>query len=79
MKAEEMHTTHLQLMQLLQLAITQFLFAALIAVVLHVTAGHQGMVKQLVVIMKMLYNIFINSAGSWRQHLAGHLNCPKYS
>ena len=44
-KTEEMHTTHLQLMQLLQLAITQSLFAALIAVVLCMTVGHQGMVK----------------------------------
>ena len=67
-------------MQLLQLAIT-FLFAALIAVdgTSHdsrpsghgkTTCGNDE---------DALYNTLINSAGSQRQHIAGHLNCPKYS
>ena len=41
---------------------------------LHVTAGHQGMVKPLVVMTKVLYDTLINSAGSWLQQAAGHFS-----
>ena len=78
---KEMHMTHLQLMQLLQLAIISLtsLFTALIAVDGTLCDNRPSVHgKTTCSDDKMPYNTWINSAESWRQHVAGHLNCPKY-
>ena len=77
-KTEDMHTTHLQLMQLLQLAITS-LFGALITVDgTSRDSGPSGHGKTTYGNDEDALQYFNNSAGSWHQHVAGHLNCPKY-